>query len=170
MFQKPLTPLENIKVVLSDVDGVMTDGGLYFSETGEQFKRFHVHDGMGLLLLKKAGFITGILTSDNLQLIKHRFDRVAPHHLYLGVGFDEKLNKALEICQLHHIDMSQVAYIGDDVNCIPLLMEVGFAACPANAVQQVKMLPNIQVLSKNGGQGAFREFADLILDAIPRSV
>lgn len=155
--------LQSIQLVLSDVDGVLTDGGLYFSETGDQFKKFHVHDGVGFLLLKQAGFKTGIITSENLQLVKLRAQRIQPDHLYMGVGFEEKLKTAELICQLENITLKQVAYIGDDVNCIHLLEKAGFAACPSDAVRAVQDIPGIHVLQKTGGHGAFREFAELIL-------
>lgn len=155
--------VQQIKLVLTDVDGVLTDGGLYFSESGDQFKKFHVHDGVGFLLLNQAGLKTGIITSENLQLVKLRAQRIHPDHLYMGVGFEEKLTTAEAICQLENISLNQVAYIGDDVNCIHLLSKVGFAACPADAVEAVRSLPGIFILQKAGGHGAFREFSEIIL-------
>ena len=156
----------DIKLFLSDVDGVMTDGGLYFTESGDQFKRFHVHDGMAFLLLKEAGIKTGIITSEKLKLIELRVKRIQPDYLRMGVGFTEKLDAAKEICNSEGISLNQVAYIGDDVNCIDLLKAVGLAACPANAVEAVQKLPGILRLHRSGGQGAVREFADLILNAL----
>jgi 3-deoxy-D-manno-octulosonate 8-phosphate phosphatase (KDO 8-P phosphatase) len=153
-----------IKVVLSDVDGVLTDGGLYFTESGDQMKRFHVHDGMGFLLLKKQGFTTGIITSEHLELVRLRAQRINPDYLYMNVGFEGKLAAALEIAEKEACTLKEIAYIGDDVNCIPLLQAVGYACCPANAVDAVKALPGIRVLSKTGGQGAFRELADALLN------
>jgi N-acylneuraminate cytidylyltransferase len=81
----------------------------------------------------------------------------------MGVGFEEKLTTAEAICQLEDISLNQVAYIGDDVNCMHLLAKVGFAACPADAVDAVKSIPGIFVLQKAGGHGAFRELAEIIL-------
>lgn len=157
--------LPEIKLFLTDVDGVLTDGGLYFTESGDQFKRFHVHDGMGFLLLKKAGIKTGIITSENLKLIELRAQRIQPDHLFMGVGFEEKLKVAEKICVQEGISLDQTAYIGDDVNCIDLLKTVGIAACPANAVDAVKMIPGIFHLSRSGGNGAMREFVEIILAA-----
>jgi 3-deoxy-D-manno-octulosonate 8-phosphate phosphatase (KDO 8-P phosphatase) len=156
--------LQHIKLVLTDVDGVLTDGGLYFSESGDQFKKFHVHDGVGFLLLKQAGFKTGIITSENLQLVKLRAQRIQPDYVYMGVGFEEKLKTAESICQLEGISLNQVAYIGDDINCIHLLSHAGFAACPADAVAAVRSVPGIFKLQKTGGHGAFREFAEIMLN------
>lgn len=153
----------NIRLFLSDVDGVLTDGGLYFSESGDQFKRFHVHDGMAFLLLKEAGIKTGLITSENLKLVELRAKRIQPDYLRMGVGFAEKLQVVEEICEVESITLRQVAYIGDDINCIDLLKSVGLAACPANAVDAVQQLPGILRLRRSGGNGAVREFADLVL-------
>ena len=162
-LQKHRKLASGIKVVLSDVDGVLTDGGLYFTENGDQMKRFHVHDGMGFLLLKEKGFKTGIITSENLELVRLRAQRIRPDHLYMNVGFEGKLTAANEIAEKEGCTLNEIAYIGDDVNCIPLLQAVGQAYCPANAVDAVKALPGITILTKPGGHGAFRELADLLL-------
>ena len=155
----------DIKLFLSDVDGVMTDGGLYFTESGDQFKRFHVHDGMAFILLKEAGIKTGIITSENLKLVEVRAKRFQPDYIHMGVGFADKLRVAEEICKTENISLNQVAYIGDDINCMNLLKAVGFPACPANAVDAIHNLPGILRLKRSGGNGAVREFADLILNA-----
>ena len=152
-----------VKLVLSDVDGVLTDGGLYFTENGDQFKRFHVHYGIGFILLKAAGIKTGIITSDNLELIRIRANRIKPDHLYMDVGFEEKLEAAKEICEIEGISLEEVAYIGDDINCIPLLKAVGHPFCPSNAVKAVKSLEGITITEHSGGNGAFREIAEVIL-------
>ena len=156
----------DIKLFLSDVDGVMTDGGLYFTESGDQFKCFHVHHGMAFVLLKEAGIKTGIITSENLKLVEMRAKRFQPDYIHMGVGFADKLKVAKEICKTENISLSQVAYIGDDINCMNLLKVVGFPACPANAVDAIHNLPGILRLKRSGGEGAVREFADLILNAI----
>lgn len=155
--------MTQIKMVLSDVDGVLTDGGLYFTETGDQFKRFHVHDGIGFLLLKKHGIKTGIITSENLELVRLRAQRIKPDHLVMNVGFEEKLHAAKRICSEEQIHLDEVAYIGDDINCIPLLEAVGYPCCPANAVEAVKNIPGIYITEKAGGEGAFRELVEKIL-------
>ncbi len=152
-----------IKMVLSDVDGVLTDGGLYFTENGDQFKRFHVHDGIGFLLLKEHGIKTGIITSENLELVRLRAQRIKPDHLVMDVGFEEKLIAAKRICREEGIELAEVAYIGDDINCIPLLEAVGFPFCPANAVDAVRNIPGIFITEKSGGQGAFRELVERVV-------
>jgi 3-deoxy-D-manno-octulosonate 8-phosphate phosphatase (KDO 8-P phosphatase) len=152
-----------IKLFLSDVDGVMTDAGMYYTESGDEFKKFNTHDGMGLKLLMKAGIKTGIITTEQTKIVERRAAKLKIDYLYQGKGFDGKLSAALEICAKENITIKEVAYIGDDVNCIELLKEAGIAACPANAVKKVREIPDIIHLKKSGGDGAVREFIDMIL-------
>jgi YrbI family 3-deoxy-D-manno-octulosonate 8-phosphate phosphatase len=153
-----------IKLFLSDVDGVLTDAGMYYTESGDEFKKFNTHDGMGFTLLKQAGIKTGILTTEKTIIVTNRAKKLKIDYVYQGVGFGGKLEAAKEICAKENISLHEVAYIGDDINCIELLKAVGMAACPSNATQQVKKIKNIIHLSKAGGEGAMREFADFILD------
>ncbi len=155
----------NIKLFLSDVDGVMTDAGMYYTESGDEFKKFNTHDGMGFNLLKRAGIKTGIITSEQTKMVERRAAKLKLDYVYQGKFFADKLSAALEICALENITIKEVAYIGDDVNCIELLKEAGIAACPFNAVKKVKEIPNIIHLKKSGGEGAVREFIDMILEA-----
>lgn len=149
-----------IKVFLTDVDGVMTDAGMYYSTSGEEFKKFNTHDGMGMMLLKEAGIKTGILTTENTSIVERRANKLKVDYLYQGVGFGGKLKAALEICEKEGITLREVAYIGDDINCIELLSQAGLAACPANATRKVKAIPGIIQLQKSGGDGAIREFIE----------
>lgn len=153
-----------IKLFLSDVDGVMTDAGMYYTESGDEFKKFNTHDGMGFQLLREAGIKTGIITTENTKIVERRAAKLKVDYLYQGKGFGNKLQAALEICAKENISIQEVAYIGDDINCIELLSAVGFAACPANAVERVKAIPNIMLLTKNGGDGAVREFVHILLN------
>lgn len=157
---------DTIKVFLSDVDGVMTDAGMYYTESGDEFKKFNTHDGMGFNLIQKAGIKIGIVTTENTKMVERRAAKLKMDYLYQGKGFGGKLDAALDICKKEDITLQQVAYIGDDVNCIELLKAVGVAACPANATPKVKAINNIIQLQKNGGDGAVREFIDMILDKI----
>ncbi len=154
----------NIKLFLSDVDGVMTDAGMYYTESGDEFKKFNTHDGMGFQLLRQAQIKTGMITSEQTLIVERRAKKLKVDYLYQSKIFGTKLDAALEICALENIDIKDVAYIGDDVNCIDLLSAVGIAACPANAVKKVKEIPNIIHLQKGGGDGAVREFIDMILE------
>lgn len=152
-----------IKVFLTDVDGVLTDAGMYYTESGDEFKKFNTHDGMAFSLLRERGIKTGILTSENTKIVERRAQKLKADYLYQGVKGDGKLAAAEEICAKENIKLSEVAYIGDDVNCIPLLKAIGVAACPSNAVKQVKEISGIIHLKTKGGDGAVREFVDRVL-------
>lgn len=154
-----------IKLFLSDVDGVLTDAGMYYTESGDEFKKFNTHDGMGFNLLKQAGIKTGIITTEQTNIVSRRAEKLKTDYVYQNVGFGGKLKAALEICEKENISMQEVAYIGDDINCIELLSAVGLAACPANATQKVKEIPGIIHLSKSGGEGVVREFIEMILNS-----
>ena len=151
----------NIKIFLSDVDGVLTDGGMYYTESGDEFKKFCTYDGMGFQLLKKTGVKVGILTTEDRDLNRRRAKK-------LGLDFDfhgakDKLQIVKDLCEQENITLNEIAYIGDDVNCFDLLLNVGVAACPNNAMKKIKSIPNIIQLEKNGGEGVVREFIELIL-------
>jgi 3-deoxy-D-manno-octulosonate 8-phosphate phosphatase (KDO 8-P phosphatase) len=152
-----------LRLFLTDVDGVLTDGSMYYTENGDEFKRFHTYDGMAFELLRKAGIKTGIITSENTQIVSMRAKKIKADYLYQGIGYSGKLEVALEICKLEGINLENVAYIGDDLNCISLLKEVGFSACPANATKEVKSIPGIVQLSTKGGSGAVREWVNILL-------
>lgn len=152
-----------IKLFLTDVDGVLTDGSMYYTESGDEFKKFNTRDGMGFELLRKAGIKTGIITSENTQIVARRAAKIKADYLYQGHRDGGKLTAALEICESEGITLSEVAYIGDDLNCISLLEKVGLAACPADAVEAVKAVPGIVLLHKKGGEGCVRELVEQIL-------
>jgi YrbI family 3-deoxy-D-manno-octulosonate 8-phosphate phosphatase len=153
-----------IKLFLSDVDGVMTDAGMYYTESGDEFKKFNTHDGMGFELLRKARIKTGIITSENTKIVERRAAKLKVDYLYQGKKDGGKLGAAKEICEKEGIELNEVAYIGDDINCFELLNHVGMAACPSNAVKTIKNIPNIIQLKRAGGDGAVREFIDLIVE------
>jgi len=152
--------MPKIKLFLTDVDGVMTDAGMYYTENGDEFKKFNTHDGMAFNLLKAAGIKTGIITTENTKIVERRASKLKVDYVYQGAGFKGKLAAALDICAKENISIKEVAYIGDDINCIDLLKEVGIAACPANATKHVRAIAGIIHLAKNGGEGAIREFVD----------
>ncbi|MBX2965963.1 MAG: acylneuraminate cytidylyltransferase [Cyclobacteriaceae bacterium] len=152
---------KQIKIVLSDIDGVLTDAGMYYSENGDELKKFSTYDGMGFKLLQQSGLKTGLITQEDRQLNKRRAEKLKLDFLYQGI--DNKLAIAKEICQQENISLNEVAYIGDDINDFELLSHVGVAACPANAASKIKSIPGIVQLSTAGGSGVFREFAEFIL-------
>jgi 3-deoxy-D-manno-octulosonate 8-phosphate phosphatase (KDO 8-P phosphatase) len=152
-----------IKLFLTDVDGVLTDGGMYYTESGDEFKQFNTRDGMAFELLRKAEIKTGIITSENTQIVARRAAKIKADYLYQGQRDGGKLAAAKEICEKEGITLREVAYVGDDLNCIGLLEKVGLAACPADAVDAVKAVPGIVMLYKKGGEGCVREFVERIL-------
>jgi len=154
---------KEVKLVLSDVDGVLTDGGMYYCEKGNELKKFNTRDGMGFQLLKENGIKTGIITSEETDIVMRRAKKLQVDYLYQGKRNEGKFAIAKEICEKEGISLENIAYIGDDVNCLELLLNVGLAACPADAADKVKRIPCIDILSKEGGKGAFREFAEKIL-------
>ena len=151
----------SIKVFLSDVDGVLTDGGMYYTESGDEFKKFNCYDGMGMKLLQQRGYKVGILTSEDRKINRNRANKLNLDYQFHGIK--NKLDFIVEFCDKENIDLSEIAYIGDDINCFDLLSKVGIAACPKNAIQKIKSIPNIIQLNSQGGYGAFREFAELYL-------
>lgn len=154
---------KNIKLFLSDVDGTLTDGGMYYSENGDELKKFNTRDGMGMSMLREKGIKVGLITSEVRQLNQRRADKLKLDFFYQGKKNGGKLAVAKEICEKMNITLQEVAYIGDDVNCIEILSSVGMAACPADADVRVKAIPGIRVMTKKGGEGCVREFCDCII-------
>ena len=150
-----------IKLFLSDVDGVLTDAGMYYSEKGDELKRFSTYDGMGFKMLQEAGIQTGIITSEKVELNRRRAEKLKLEHTRLGVA--DKVAEARRIWAETGITPEETAYIGDDINCAPLLKVVGWAACPPNARPQIKAIAGITLLETPGGYGAVREFAEMVL-------
>ena len=158
-----------VKLFLTDVDGCLTDGGMYYTSEGEAMKRFCVYDGMGMVCLQQAGIPCGILTSENSMIVKARAEKLKLRYLYLGVGSKvnpnclTKLEAAKEICHELGIGLEDVCFVGDDINDVELLSAVGYPCCPPTARPEVLAVPGIRVLKTPGGQGAIREVADRIL-------
>ena len=150
-----------IKIFLSDVDGVLTDAGMYYTEKGDEIKKFSTYDGMAFKILQKRGVKVGIITTEDRQLNRNRAQKLSLDFDFHGA--DDKLKIVKELCKKQNINLNQVAYIGDDVNCFELLSNVGFPACPKNAVEKIKSIPNIIQISQNGGSGAVREFVEIII-------
>ena len=151
-----------IKLLLTDVDGVLTDGGVYYSENGEQLKKFSIRDGMGVERLRKiAGIETGIITGEKSGSVVKRAEKLNITELHLGIK--DKGSLLEEILKRKNLLATEVAFIGDDVNDIEILKSVGIAACPADAMDMVKKVVSF-ICTKNGGQGAFREFAEWLIN------
>lgn len=148
------------KLILTDIDGVWTDGGMYYDGTDVELKKFHTYDSAGVLFAHHLGIPVGILTGENTEIVRRRANKLNVDYLYLGVK--DKVAVTQELCKELHIDLKAVAYIGDDLNDMPLLRRVGWAGVPASAPEYVKSLATIQ-LNKRGGDGVFREFVENIL-------
>ena len=152
---------KKIKMLITDVDGVMTDGGMYFSSTGEEMKRFSVKDGMSVGLCRDAGIDFGFISAGHsLALVEARAKVLKVNHVY--VGYTPKLEILNQWLKNLNLKAEEVAYIGDDLKDIPVMEAVGLSACPADAVKQVIAIADV-VLSKNGGHGCVREFVEEIL-------
>ncbi len=154
--------MKPIKLFLADVDGTLTDGGMYYTKEGDVMKRFYVRDGMGMKLLQETGVKTGIITSETTPIVEARAKKLGVDYLCMGVRFNGKLEAVERICKEMEIGMEEVAFIGDDVNDIDLLKAVGYAACPADACDEVLALEGIHIMKKTGGHGAVRELTDEI--------
>ncbi len=159
--QKPARNLlREIRLFATDVDGVLTDAGMYYSESGDEWKKFNTRDGMGIKLLQKAGLITAIVTQERTRLVARRAEKLAIPELHQGVM--DKLSVIRDMATRHGISLRQVAYIGDDINDIEALKAVGLSASPADGLAQVLEIVNY-VCRQKGGEGAVRELAEMIL-------
>jgi len=154
-----------IRLFLSDVDGVMTDAGMYYSEKGDELKRFCTYDGMGMRMLQQAGILTGIITTERVELNLRRAQKLKLEIIRRGVV--DKVREAEQIWAETGITPAETAYIGDDINCEGLLRAVGLAACPPNSTKRIKAISGILILQTPGGQGCVREFAEYILERQP---
>ena len=161
-------PLRNIRLFATDVDGVLTDAGMYYAESGDEWKKFNTRDGMGIKLLQKAGFITAIVTQERTKLVARRAEKLAIPELHQGVM--DKLSVIREVASRHGLTLSQVAYIGDDVNDLEALRAVGFSAAPADGMPVVRDVVDY-VCRMKGGEGAVREIVEMLLQArtIPKT-
>jgi 3-deoxy-D-manno-octulosonate 8-phosphate phosphatase (KDO 8-P phosphatase) len=158
----PLTVLRGIKLFATDVDGVLTDGGMYYAESGDEWKKFNTRDGMGIKLLQRAGIITAIVTQERTKLVARRAEKLAIPELHQGVM--DKLLLVRDMSARYGLTLSQVAYIGDDINDLETLKAVGFSATPADGMPQIAAAVDY-ICKKKGGEGAVRELTEMILDA-----
>jgi 3-deoxy-D-manno-octulosonate 8-phosphate phosphatase (KDO 8-P phosphatase) len=150
----------DIKLVLTDIDGVWTDGSMYYDQTGNELKRFNTYDSAGILWCRMMGIKTGILTGEETEIVRRRANKLKVDYLFQGVK--NKVQTAEKICEDMGITLDQVAYLGDDLNDIGLLQVVGVSACPATAPEYIRPIVN-HVLSLGGGEGVFREFVESII-------
>jgi 3-deoxy-D-manno-octulosonate 8-phosphate phosphatase (KDO 8-P phosphatase) len=149
---------QNIKFLVLDVDGVMTDGGMYYTESGDQFKKFNTKDGMAIKVVLSKGYHVAFLSSGSTEhIIQNRAETLGVERVY--VGSRPKLEVLKEWCSELNLELENVAYVGDDINDLQVIEAVGFSGCPADAVEAVKLKVNV-ILTRNGGDACVREFVD----------
>jgi len=148
----------NIKLLVLDVDGTLTDGGVYITEKGDEFKKFNTKDGLAIRYLTKNNFQVGIISASiSKEIVKYRANMLGIQHLYIGEK--NKLEILTEWILKLNINFENVAYVGDDVNDLSVIQKVGLSACPADAVEAVKKQCHI-ILQRNGGDACVREFIE----------
>lgn len=148
------------KLILTDIDGVWTDGGMYYDQTGNEWKKFHTYDSAGVLLAHNVGIPVGIITGEDTEIVRRRAEKLKVDFLYQGVS--DKLSVARKLCVQLDLTLKDIAYIGDDLPDLPLLKEVGWSASPLNAPSFIRN--SVQYVTKvRGGEGAFRDFVEVIL-------
>ena len=149
-----------IKLILLDVDGTLTDGGIYLGNSGEELKKFNVKDGYAILNAQKLGIEFGIITGAESELLKKRTEKLNIKYLYQGIS--EKTVILDEIIQISGLQKEEIAYMGDDLNDIKIMKKSGFSGTPLDGVNEAKIIADF-VSTKNGGEGAVREFIETIL-------
>jgi 3-deoxy-D-manno-octulosonate 8-phosphate phosphatase (KDO 8-P phosphatase) len=150
-----------IKLLITDCDGVLTDGGVYYGEQGEVLKKFNMKDGMGVERLRKLADVqTGIITGEMSPSVSKRAEKLQITELHLGIK--DKLLVLMQIMVNKNLSREQIAYIGDDMNDISIMQKVGLTACPSDAIIFTKNIADY-ICENKGGEGCFREFAELII-------
>ncbi len=148
----------DVKLLILDVDGTMTDGGMYFTENGDQIKKYNTKDGMAIKNLTKNGVQVGIISHGyKTKLVQDRAELLGIQKVY--VGREDKTSILNGWCKEQNINLNQVAYIGDDINDSKIMQEVGLSACPSDAVKSIKKIADV-ILLKKGGHACVREFID----------
>ena len=153
---------QDMRIAFFDVDGVLTDGGVYFSEQGETLKRFSILDGYGLKLLRRAGITPAVITGRDSKPLRVRLEALGIEHVRYGT--EDKLPAAQAMLAALGLDWAQAAAVGDDWPDLPVLTHAALAVAPANAHIEVRALAHY-VTAARGGEGAAREFCDLLLTA-----
>src|SRR3989442_6338423 len=161
-----LARLRRVRMLAMDVDGVLTDAGMYYAESGDELKKFNPRDGMGIKMLQAAGLVTAFITREKTAIVERRGQKLAVPEVHQGV--DDKLAVLTTLAKKYGLTLDKVAYIGDDGNDLEALRAVGFSAAPADA-----MLSGLKavhyVCKKKRGAGAGRGISDIILRARGKS-
>jgi len=154
--------LRKIRALVLDVDGVLTDGGMYYGPAGEGLKRFNVKDGLGLRLIGEAGVEVALISGENSEILKRRAEKLKIENVFVGV--EDKLATLKEFLAPRKIGLDEVAYVGDDLNDLGVLGAVGLPIAVSDAVAQVRKAAT-WITTRRGGDGAVREVCDLLLSA-----
>ncbi|MBM4168897.1 MAG: HAD-IIIA family hydrolase [Ignavibacteria bacterium] len=154
--------LKRIRLLLLDVDGVLTDGGIYLSGDGDEMKKFNIRDGYGIAKIQRAGVAVGIITGRTSPLVKRRAEELGIRELHQGV--EDKMETYRRLKQKYDLEDASIAYIGDDEPDLDILRIVGFSAAPLDAAEPVRKAVHY-VCAVKGGEGAVREVIDLILES-----
>ena len=157
-----LSKIKKIEILLTDVDCVLTDCGMYYDKRGDSMKKFHTRDGMAVTLLRKKRIPTIIVTKEKTIIVRKWAKRMKVYKTYDGII--DKVSILSKICKTFNVKSEQVAYIGDDVNDLELLKSVGFSAVPNDAISEAKIIADY-ICKTNGGNGVLREIADLVISA-----
>lgn len=155
--------MNSIKLFITDIDGVWTDGGMYYDQTGNEWKKFNTADSAGVLFLNQLGIPVAIITGEKTKIVERRAQKLNIKLLFQGVT--DKKSVAEQLCRKLDLMLSEIAFIGDDIGDKPLLEVVGLSAAPANAPEYIKKVVTWQ-LTKNGGDGVFREFVERYLNEV----
>lgn len=152
--------MKKIKLLLTDVDGCLTDGSVYYGPNHEKIKKFNMQDGMALKLLRENNISTGIISADNSEATRYRAEDLKFD--FICINIKDKLAKFEEILKANNIQKDEVAYMGDDIQDLCILNQVKVSVAPNNAVDEVKKAVS-HITQKSGGNGAFREYAEYII-------
>jgi YrbI family 3-deoxy-D-manno-octulosonate 8-phosphate phosphatase len=154
--------LRNVKLLIMDVDGVLTDAGMYYSESGDELKKFNTRDGHGITLLHAAGLLTAIVTRERTSIVTRRAQKLKIQECHQGIL--DKLPVVKDLLARHHLTSRQACYIGDDLGDLEAMQHVALPVAVADAMPPIKKVAKY-ITKKKGGEGAVREVCDLILSA-----
>jgi 3-deoxy-D-manno-octulosonate 8-phosphate phosphatase (KDO 8-P phosphatase) len=162
IVKSPRKVFKELKLFATDVDGVLTDAGMYYGESGEELKKFNTRDGMGIKLLQAEGVMIAIITMEQTKIVARRAKKLGVTEVFQGAK--DKVSVLAHLSEKFNIPFEQMAYMGDDINDVGALQTVGYAAAPADCVDQVRQMVHY-ICQKKGGEGAVREVIDMILAA-----
>jgi len=154
--------LAGVRLLSLDTDGVLTDGGLYYADTGEEMRKFNVKDGLGMQRVQAMGVPIVVITASRSQSIAHRAERLGIEYVFLAS--EDKLATLSTLCRALHVDLAHVAHVGDDLNDLPVFEAVGCPITVADAAGEV-LAAAVYVTEKKGGEGAVREICDMLVEA-----